>query len=96
MDEEPLACMPVPLDIEPVWSDPVDACEGGIELFTEVFGEAGSIALKEPVFLTVPFALNVDRVVELAWGDDGQEPGFQNGVDESLTFGRDGRFFSGG
>ena len=40
MDAEPLAGVTMPLDIEPVATDPVDTGEGCIEFFAKVFGEA--------------------------------------------------------
>lgn len=45
MDSEPLTGVAMPLDIEPVAADPVDAGEGSIEFFAKVFGEAGSVTL---------------------------------------------------
>ena len=32
--------MAMPLDVEAIWGDPVQAGEGGIEFLTEVVGEA--------------------------------------------------------
>ena len=93
MDAEPLAGMAMPLDIEPAAADPVDAGEGSVEFFTEVFGEARSVTLQEAVFASVPFALNIDRVIELGWGNDRQKPRFQDGVDERQACGRDGGLF---
>ena len=64
MDAEPLAGVAMPLDIEPVAADPVDPGEGSIKFFAEVFGEARAVTLQEAVFASVPFALNIDRVIE--------------------------------
>jgi len=53
MDAEPLAGMAMPLNIEPVATDPVDPGEGRIEFFAKVFGESRSVTLQEAVFASV-------------------------------------------
>jgi hypothetical protein len=45
MQAEPRAGVTVPLDVEPVATDPVEAGEGSVELFAEVLREAGALAL---------------------------------------------------
>jgi len=82
MDAEPLAGMAMPLDVEPVVADPVDTDEGCIELFAKVLSEARSVALQEAIFASVPFSLNVDRVIIGGRGDDRQELRLQDGVDK--------------
>jgi hypothetical protein len=96
MDPEPLAGVAMPLDIEPVAADPVDTGEGSIEFFTRVFGEARSVTLQEAVFASVPFALKIDRKIELCRGDNRQKPRFEDGVNELLACDRDGSLLGGG
>ncbi len=45
MKTEPFSGVAVPLDIEAVAGDPVEAGEGGIELLAEIFRETGAVAL---------------------------------------------------
>jgi hypothetical protein len=40
MQAEPFAGVTVPLDVEPVAADPVETCEGSVELFAEARREA--------------------------------------------------------
>ena len=65
MKAVPLSGVPMPLDVEAVTTDPVEAGEGSIELLAEIFREAGAIALDEAVIGTVPFADDIDGIVEL-------------------------------
>ena len=95
MDAEPLTGMAMPLDVEPVAVDPVDTGEGRIELFAKVFGKAGSVALQEAIFASVPFPLNIDRIIVGGLGDDRQELRLQDGVDKCLARHRDGGLFGG-
>lgn len=44
----------------------------------------------------MPLALNVDWEIELGRVDDRQKPWLQDGVNERLACGRDGRLFGGG
>jgi len=87
----PCAVMSMPLNVEAVRADPIEADEGSVELLTEVFREAGSVALDEAIARTVPSAPDIDAVVERG-GDDGrQEPRLQNLVDEPLAGGGNAR-----
>ena len=54
MQAEPFSGVTVPLDVEAVAADPIEAGEGGVELFAEVLLEAGSVALNEAVLATFP------------------------------------------
>src|SRR6266581_546599 len=45
MQAEPFSGMAVPLEVEAVAADPVEAGEGGIELFAEILRESGAVAL---------------------------------------------------
>ena len=85
--------MAVPLDIETVSSDPVQGCEGTIEFLIHRLGETGTVALDETISCATPLAINIDRIVEFSWLDDGQKTGLQNFVNKSLTGGRDGHLF---
>ena len=73
MDAEPLTGMAMPLDVEPVAADPVYTGEGRIELFAKIFGKTRSVALQKAVFASVPFPLNIDRVIVGGRSDDQQE-----------------------
>jgi hypothetical protein len=50
----------MPLDIEAVAAQPVEAREWAVELFTQVLWEPGSVALDEPVAVPLPLAEDVD------------------------------------
>src|ERR1043166_7470763 len=89
IETEPGSGVPMPLDIEAVAADPVEAGEGAVELFAEVLREAGAVALDEAVAVAVPFAEDVDGIVELGGADGRQEPRLQDLVDEALAGGRD-------
>ena len=69
------ACMTVPLDIEKASRDPVQGCEGTIELLIQRLGETGTVALDETISCAMPLAVDVDGIVELGWLDDGQKAG---------------------
>ena len=92
MQAEPFSGVTVPLDVEAITADPVEAGEGSVELFAEIFREAGAVALNEPIFGAVPLSLDIDGIVELRWPDRGQEAGLQEVVDELLAGGRHRRF----
>ena len=67
----PGAGMSMPLNVEVIGAGPIEADKGSVELFAEVFREAGSIALDEAIARTLPFALDVDAVVERGGADGG-------------------------
>ena len=67
----PSACMAVPLDIETVSSDPAQGCEGTIEFLIQRVGKTGTVALDKTISCAVPLAVNVDRIVELGWLNNG-------------------------
>ena len=69
----PGAVMSMPLNIEAIGAGPIEADEGSVELFTEVFRESGSVALDKAIARTLPFALDIDAVVERGGGDGRQE-----------------------
>src|SRR3954452_24815310 len=58
----PSACMPVPLDIETVSSDPVQGCEGTIEFLIQRLGDTGTVALDEAISWSTPLAVDVDGI----------------------------------
>ena len=66
----PSACVAVPLDIKTVSSDPVQGCEGAIELLIQRLGDAGTVALDEAISCATPLAVDVDGIVELGWLDN--------------------------
>ena len=76
MEAEPFAGMPMPLKVEAPGADPVQTREWRIKLLAEVLGKAGPIALNEAIACSVPFAADVNRVVELGRPDDRQNRGF--------------------
>ena len=69
--------MTVPLDVEAIAADPVEAGERGVELFAAILREAGAVALNETIFGAVPFSQDIDGIVELRRPDSGQEAGLQ-------------------
>ena len=73
MQAEPFSGVTVPLDVEAVAADPIEAGEGGVELFAEIFLEAGAVALNEAVLGAVPLSQDIDGIVELRRSDGGQE-----------------------
>lgn len=93
MQAEPFSGVAVPLDIEAVAADPVEAGEGGVELLAEVFGEAGAVALNEAILGAVPLSQDIDGIVELRRPDGRQETGLQEVVDQVLAGGGHRRFF---
>ena len=67
--------MPMPLDIEVISANPVQADEWMVELLTKVFGESGAVTLDKAVSCAMPLAENIDWIVEFSWTDHGQEAG---------------------
>ena len=49
MQTEPFSGVAMPLDVEAIPADPVEASERGIELFAEIFREARAIALDKAI-----------------------------------------------
>lgn len=94
VETKPGARVPIPLDVEAIVADPVEADEGGVELFAEVFRESGSVALDEAIAGSLPLALDIDTVVEHVGGYGRQEPRLQDLVDEPLASGGDTRLLS--
>ncbi len=93
---EPFSRVAVPLDMEAVATDPVEAGEGSVELFTEIFGVTGAVALDEAVLGTVPLSEDIDRIVELRRSDGRQEARLQEVVDQALAGGSHRRFLCRG
>ena len=92
MEAKPFSGVTVPLDVEAIAADPIEASEWGVELFAEIPRKAGAVALNEPIFGAVPLSQDIDGVVELRRPDGGQEAGLQEVVDQLLTGGRHRRF----
>ena len=90
---EPFPGVAVPPEIEAVPADPVEPGEGGVELFAEILREAGAVALNEPILGAVPFAENIDGIVELRRLDGRQETGLEEVIDQVLASGGHRRFF---
>ena len=88
--------MTVPLDVEVIAVDPVEAGERSVELFTEILREAGAVALNEAILGAVPLSQDIDGIVELRRSDSGQETGLQEVVDQVLAGGSHRRFFCRG
>ena len=78
MQAEPFSGVAMPLDVEAIPADPVEARERGIELLAEIVRKAGAIALDESIVGAAPFAENVDRVIKLRRADHMQEPADQS------------------
>jgi hypothetical protein len=96
MQAEPFSGVTVPLDVEAIAADPVEAGERGVELFAEILREAGAVALNEPIFGAVPLSQDVNGIVELRRPDSRQEAGLQEVVDQLLAGGRHRRFIRRG
>ncbi len=77
MEAKPFARVAVPLDVEAIAADPVEAGERGVELFAEILREARAVTLNEAIFGAVPPSQYVDGIVELRRPDGGQERGFR-------------------
>src|SRR6516164_6901519 len=77
MQAEPFSGVTVTLDVEAVAADPIEAGEGGVELFAEILLEARAVALNEAVLGVVPLSQDIDGIVELRRSDGGQEAGLQ-------------------
>jgi hypothetical protein len=77
MQAEPFSSVTVPLDVEAIAADPVEAGERGVELFAEILREAGAVSLNEAIFGAVPLSQDIDGIVELRRPDSGQEAGFR-------------------
>jgi hypothetical protein len=69
MEAEPGARVSMPLDIEAVAAYPVQASERGVEFFAQGLRLTGSIALDEPIAVSMPSAEDIDWVVELSGAD---------------------------
>src|ERR1700757_4577835 len=93
MEAEPSSRMSMPLEIEAVAANPVQASEWRVEFFAEVLWLTGSITLDEPIAGSMPFAEDIDWVVELSGADCRQESRLQHLVDKPLTCDRDDGLF---
>jgi hypothetical protein len=89
---EPFSGVTVPLDVEAIAADPVEAGKRGVELFADILREAGAVALNEAIFGAVPFSQDIDGIVELRRPDRGQESRLQEVVDQLLAGGRHRQF----
>jgi hypothetical protein len=69
MEAEPSSRVSMPLDIEAVAAYPVEASERSVEFFGQGLWLIGSIALDEPIAVSMPFAEDIDRIVELSGAD---------------------------
>jgi hypothetical protein len=65
----------MPLDIEVIPANPVQADEWTVELLTKVVGESGAVTLDKAVSCAMPLAENIDWIVKFGWTDHGQEAG---------------------
>jgi len=93
MQAEPFSGVAMPLEVEAITTDPVEAGEGRVELFARILRETGAVALNEAILGAVPLAEDIDGIVELRRPDGGQEAGLQEVVDQVLAGGRHRRFF---
>ena len=96
MQAERFSGVAVPLEVEAITADPVEAGEGRVKLFAEILREAGAVALNEAILGAVPLAEDIDGIVELRRPDGGQEAGLQEVVDQVPTGGGHRRFFCRG
>src|SRR6202022_3962279 len=93
MQAEPSSRVSMPLEIEAVAAYPVQASERSVEFFAQGLRLTGSIALAEPIAVSMPFAEDIDWVVELRGVDCRQESRLQHLVDKPLTCDRDDGLF---
>src|ERR1700688_1424566 len=96
MQAEPFSGVAVPLEVEAITANPVEAGEGRVKLFAQILRETGAVALNEAILGAVPLAEDIDGIVELRRPDGGQEAGLQEVVDQVLTGGGHRRFFCRG
>ena len=73
MEAEPSSRMSMPLDVEAVAAYPVQASERSVEFFGQGLWPIGSITLHEPIAVSMPFAEDINRIVELSGADCRQE-----------------------
>ncbi len=93
MEAEPSSRVSMPLEIESVAANPVQASERRVKFFAYGLWLTGSIALDEPIAVSMPFAEDIDWVVELSGVDGRQESRLQHLVDKPLTCDRDDCLF---
>lgn len=86
MQAEPFSGVPMPVEIKPIAADRVEA-EGRITLFAAIVWEAGAVGLNEAILGAMPFADDIDGIVELRPPDGGQEARLQEVVDQVLAGG---------
>ena len=60
MEAEPSSGMSMPLEIEAVAANPVQTSERRVEFFAQGLWLTGSIALDEPIAVSMPFAEDID------------------------------------
>jgi hypothetical protein len=85
MKAEPFSGVAMPLNVEAITAYPVEAGKWGIELLAQIIREAGAITLDEAILGAVPFAENIDWIVELCRPDRGQESRLQELSDQPLA-----------
>src|ERR1700682_3343946 len=93
MEAEPSSGVSMPLEIEAVAAYPVQASKRSVEFFAQGLRLTGSIALDEPIAVSMPFAADIDWVVELCGADCRQESRLQHLVDKPLICDRDDGLF---
>jgi hypothetical protein len=93
MQEEPFSGVAMPLEVEAVAADPVEAGERSVELFAEIVRESRAVALDEAILGGVPHAEDIDGIVELRRPDGGQEARLEELVGQVLAGGGHCRFF---
>src|SRR5450432_1710781 len=96
MKAVPFSGVAMPLDVESVAADPVEARERGIELLAEIFLEAGAVALDKAILGAMPFADDIDGIVELRRVDPRQEPRLQELADQPFARRCDAGLLGGG
>jgi hypothetical protein len=94
MEAEPSPGVSMPLDIEAIAAYPVQASERGVEFLAQGLRLTGSIALDKPIAASMPFAEDIDWVVELSGADCRQESRLQHLVDKPPACDRDDGLFS--
>ena len=77
MQAEPFSGVAMPVEVEAVAADPVEAGEGRVKLFAEILREAGAVALNEAILGAVPLAEDIDGRVNCVGRMAGRKRGFR-------------------
>jgi hypothetical protein len=66
MQAEPFSGVAVPLEVETITADPVEAGKGRVKLFAQILRETGAVALNEAILGAVPLAEDIQPLAMVA------------------------------